>query len=111
MRASEAIKVRHGHGMVQPIGVKASIHDRHEAAERLMKAFACNDLLYGRTAILRAKIGVESGLPHRYEKDHVALLTGVLLRGLHLDCLMRCAAAQRREEIQARVSGSQSDRV
>ncbi len=36
---------------------------------------------------LRAKVSVESGLPHRYKKDHVTLLTGVLLRGLDFDGL------------------------
>ena len=47
-------------------------------------------------AILRAEIGVERGLPHRNEKDHVALLAGVLLCGLHFDGLR--GVLQRGEE-------------
>ncbi len=79
---AEAVEIGHRHGMMQPVVIEAHVRDTDEAAERLMEAFAFDDLFDRRAAVLRAEVGVERGLPHGHEEDHVALLAGVLLRDL-----------------------------
>ena len=73
--------------MMQPIGIQADIGYSNKTAEGLMKALAFDDFLNRSGPVLRAKIGIESGLPHGHEEDHVALLAGVLLRDLQLNRL------------------------
>ncbi len=74
-------------GVMHPVGIETDVGYAYESAEWLMERFAFDDLFYGRAAVVGAEVGVESGLPHRYEKDHVALLAGVLLRDLQLNGL------------------------
>ena len=85
--AAETVEVRHGHRVMEPVGVEAYVGYSDEAAEWLMEGFAFDDFFYRGAAILCAEVGVEGGLPHGDEEDHVALLAEVLLGDLQLDGL------------------------
>ena len=72
---------------MQPVGVEAYVGYADEAAEGLVEGFAFDDFFHGCCDCRRAEVGVERGLPHGDEEDHVALLAGVLLRDLEFDGL------------------------
>ena len=82
--------------MMQPVVFEADVGYGDESAEGLVEGFAFDDFLDRRAAIVGAHVGVERGLPHGDEKDHVALLAGVLLRGFEFDGLV--GVAERGEE-------------
>src|ERR1700712_3563460 len=95
--------------MVHPVCVETNVGDTYKPAKRLMKALTFDDLLHGRTAILRAQVGVERRLPHGHEEDHVTLLASVLLRDLQLDCLtcmLQCSKEGRDRLAHLKVDGS-----
>ena len=77
---------------MHPIGVESYVGYADETAEGLVEGFAFYDFFYGCASGLtvrsgRAEVGVEGGLPHGDEEDHVALLAGVLLCDLEFDGL------------------------
>ena len=72
---------------MQPVGVEADVGYADEAAEGLVEGFAFDDFFDGCAAIVCAEVGVERGLPHGDEEDHVTLLAEVLLRDLQFDGL------------------------
>ena len=84
---AEAVEVGHGHGVMEPVGVEAYVGYADEAAEGLVEGFAFDDFFDRGAAVVRAQVGVEGGLPHGDEEDHVALLAEVLLRDLEFDGL------------------------
>ncbi len=100
---AEAVEVGHGHGVMHPVGVEADVGYADEAAEGLMEGFAFDDLFDGRALVVGAEVGVERGLPHGDEEDHVALLAEVLLRDLQFDGL--AGVLERGEERARRVRG------
>ena len=84
---AEAIEIGHGHGVMHPVGIETNVSHAHKSAERLMERFAFDNLFDRRASVVRAHIGIERGLPHRNEKDHMPLLPEILLRYLQLNRL------------------------
>ncbi len=61
------------------------------------------------TAVLRAEVSIQRDLPHRNQKDHVALLAGVLLGDLQFNGLV--GVPKRGEEWRDRLANLKVDRA
>src|SRR5450631_3068929 len=68
-KASEAIKVRHGEWVMEPVGVEPHVGDADEAAKGLLEALAADNVANECGLVIDAQVSVQRGTPHRDEVD------------------------------------------
>src|SRR5690242_11696009 len=86
--------------MTEPVLIESDVHDGIESPEWPMPGLTSDDLLYWRQAI-HVHVEIENLFPHGGEKNQVALLTGVFLRDLEFQSLVRVwhGAQERRRRL------------